>query len=110
MGNGRGPCKRGSARFSSIIFIILPETLLPSLPTPLLCRTQFIYPPIIIRALVKRNSTLPEIISLGFAAIPPPSVNTEVQPISIVYFTSRGVRLALGKGNELGISGANGVW
>ena len=35
---------------------------------------------------------------------------TEVQPISIVYFTSRGVRLALGESNELGISGANGVW
>ena len=30
-----------------------------------------------------------------------------------VYFTSRGVRLALGKSNELGIRGAsgpNGVW
>ena len=25
------------------------------------------------------------------------------KPISFVYFTSRGVRLALGKGNELGI-------
>jgi len=35
---------------------------------------------------------------------------TEVQPISIVYFTSRGVRLALGKGNGLGIGGTNGVW
>jgi len=37
-------------------------------------------------------------------------VTTEVQPISIVYLTGRGVWLALGKGNELGISGANGVW
>jgi len=36
-------------------------------------------------------------------------MSTEVQPISIVYFTSRGVWLALGKSNELGISGANGV-
>ena len=38
------------------------------------------------------------------------STSTKVQPISIVYFTSRGARLALGKSNELGISGANGVW
>ena len=38
------------------------------------------------------------------------AVLMEVLPISIVYFTSRGVRLALGKSNELGISGANGVW
>ena len=36
--------------------------------------------------------------------------STEVQPISIVYFTSRGVRLALGKDSELGIKAANWVW
>lgn len=36
--------------------------------------------------------------------------STGVQPIRFIYFTSKGVRPALGPSNELGIRGANLVW